>query len=338
MILSLRFNRGTLRLLTASAGLLIAAAPALFAENALPPMPTPSPEAVSAALRAGTTAPETAGAQRGPSAGAGAATSAAGNATSVSPNPNGLDSVRPAAPKVSADIVSEDRTPDAGSSGESTAEKSNPEVASSASPSPSNPSGDQVGYASWYGSRFHGRLTANGEVYDMNKLTAANKTLPFGTVVKVTNLENGKSVDVTINDRGPFVAGRIIDLSRAAAEAIGLMSMGVAKVRLHILKMGDGARVKPQMAAQAAASGSQSADGAAAAGKLPVIVQLGAFRDLGNAVRLKDFLDKNGFNPLYEKSGDVTRVVLVSVPQTELASVRARLSKIGIDSILVRHE
>lgn len=307
MILSLRSKRGTRRLLGASAMLLMAAAPSLFAETALPPMPTPTPQAVDAALRAGTTAPASVALQHRPSNAAGTVTSTAGAAApaQAAPTANRLDPVHPSTPKVSAGST--------------------------------NPSGDQVGYASWYGSRFHGRLTANGEVYDMNKLTAANKTLPFGTVVKVTNLENGRTVDVTINDRGPFVAGRIIDLSRAAAEAIGLMSMGVAKVRLHIVKMGNGARVRPQLAGQSA-GGSGSASGASAASKLPVIVQLGAFHDLGNAVRLKDFLDKNGFDPLYEKSGDVTRVVLVSVPQTELASVRARLSKIGIDSVLVRHE
>ncbi len=197
---------------------------------------------------------------------------------------------------------------------------------------------DQIGYASWYGTRFHGRLTANGEVYDMNKMTAANRTLPFGTRVLVTNLENGKSCEVVINDRGPFVAGRIIDLSRAAAEAIGLAGQGVAKVKLHILKLGDGARVAASASATAAASSLPVATTAQATSGSPVIVQIGAFRDLGNAVRLKDLLDKNGFNPLYERSGEITRVVLVSVPAIEVGSIRQRLEKIGITSILVRHE
>ena len=202
---------------------------------------------------------------------------------------------------------------------------------------------DQVGYASWYGSRFHGRLTASGQVYDMNKMTAANKTLPFGTKVLVTNLSNGKSCEVTINDRGPYVAGRIIDLSRAAAESIGLTGMGVAKVRMHIISLGNGARVRPpaRFASSAGAvvsktSGPGSPRGSASAA--PVIVQLGAFRDLSNAVRLKAFLDRNGFDPLYEKDGDITRVVLVSVPAVDVASVRKRLATIGITSILVRHE
>ena len=95
--------------------------------------------------------------------------------------------------------------------------------------------GVQVGYASWYGPRFHGRRTASGEIYDMNALTAAHKTLPFGTLVRVTNLQNGKSVVVRINDRGPYVKGRIIDLSAAAAKKIGLDKSGVAKVKLEII-------------------------------------------------------------------------------------------------------
>ena len=92
-----------------------------------------------------------------------------------------------------------------------------------------------VGSASWYGGKFHGRTTANGERFDMNALTAAHKTLPFGTKVRVTNEANGKSVVVRINDRGPYAGRRIIDLSRAAAGKVGMMQSGVAKVKLDIL-------------------------------------------------------------------------------------------------------
>jgi rare lipoprotein A len=88
------------------------------------------------------------------------------------------------------------------------------------------------GPASWYGERHHGRRTASGEVFDMNALTAAHKTLPFGTRVRVRNPANGQQVVVRINDRGPFTGGRIIDLSRAAAERIGLIRAGVAPVVL----------------------------------------------------------------------------------------------------------
>jgi rare lipoprotein A len=93
----------------------------------------------------------------------------------------------------------------------------------------------QYGIASWYGHPFHGRLTANGEVYDMNKLTAAHKKLPFNTKVRVTNLKNGKAVIVRINDRGPFVEGRIIDLSQKAASMIEMVNAGISMVELSIL-------------------------------------------------------------------------------------------------------
>ena len=91
------------------------------------------------------------------------------------------------------------------------------------------------GEASWYGPGFHGRLTANGERYDQNAMTAAHKSLRFGTKVKVTNLNNGKSVIVRINDRGPYIDGRIIDVSAAAARSLDMISSGVAPVRVDIL-------------------------------------------------------------------------------------------------------
>jgi rare lipoprotein A len=91
------------------------------------------------------------------------------------------------------------------------------------------------GIASWYGSEFYGRPTASGEIYRGNELTAAHKTLPLNTYVKVINLENGKSVIVRINDRGPFMKGRIIDLSYAAAKKIDMIEKGTAPVRLRIL-------------------------------------------------------------------------------------------------------
>jgi len=93
-----------------------------------------------------------------------------------------------------------------------------------------------TGEASYYADKYHGRMTANGEIFDMNKVSAAHKTLPFGTKLKVTNISNGKSVTVKINDRGPFVAGRIIDLSKAAAERIDMIDSGVAQVELEVVE------------------------------------------------------------------------------------------------------
>jgi rare lipoprotein A len=93
----------------------------------------------------------------------------------------------------------------------------------------------EEGVASWYGVPFNGRRTSNGEIYDMHTFTAAHRTLPFNCVVRVTNLNNGKQTEVRINDRGPFVANRVIDLSLAAAQAIEMWGPGTANVRLEIL-------------------------------------------------------------------------------------------------------
>jgi rare lipoprotein A len=121
----------------------------------------------------------------------------------------------------------------------------------------------EAGIASWYGHPYHGRRAANGEIYDMEELTAAHRTLPFGTWVSVHNTSNGKTVDVRITDRGPFVRGRIIDLSRAAARAIDMIGPGTAEVRLEIV-----------------AAPAEPSDGTLYA------VQAGAFQNRDNAERL----------------------------------------------------
>jgi rare lipoprotein A len=120
----------------------------------------------------------------------------------------------------------------------------------------------EEGVASWYGVPFNGRRTSNGEIYDMHEFTAAHRTLPFNCVVRVTNLNNGKQTEVRINDRGPFVANRVIDLSLSAAQAIEMVGPGTANVRLEIL------------------SGPNPNVGFFA-------VQIGAFKVRENAVRLK---------------------------------------------------
>jgi len=96
------------------------------------------------------------------------------------------------------------------------------------------------GKASWYGNQFHGRTTASGEVFDQEAMTAAHRKLPFGTIVRVRNLCNDKTVVVRINDRGPFIRGRIIDLSKGAARRIGMIRDGVVPVRVMVLEKGDG--------------------------------------------------------------------------------------------------
>lgn len=105
-----------------------------------------------------------------------------------------------------------------------------------AKPEP-GPGGGQTGEASWYGEPHHGRTTASGEIYDMNQLTAAHRTLPLGTRVLVTNLKNGRAVEVRINDRGPSVEGRIIDLSFAAAKELGAVPSGTIPVRIRVISL-----------------------------------------------------------------------------------------------------
>ncbi len=130
----------------------------------------------------------------------------------------------------------------------------------------------EEGNASWYGVPFHGRQASNGEIYDMYKLTAAHRTLPFETMVRVTNLNNGKSTTVRITDRGPFVENRVIDLSLAAAREIDSIGAGVVPIRLEVL-----GSVDPT------------------AGFFTV--QVGAFRDRANAERLRDRLSAS-YSPI----------------------------------------
>ena len=128
----------------------------------------------------------------------------------------------------------------------------------------------QVGIASWYGIEEHGRYAASGERFSMHDHTAAHRSLPLGTVARVTNLENGRDVIVRINDRGPFVDGRIIDLSYAAAKSIGMITKGTAKVKVEVI----------------------SAPGRASDYFIPkYTVQIGSFRDRGNAFDVKSRLD-----------------------------------------------
>jgi rare lipoprotein A len=161
----------------------------------------------------------------------------------------------------------------------------------------------ETGLASWYGHPYHGRPAADGEIYDMEKLTAAHRTLPFGTMVRVVNLSNGKTVDVRIIDRGPFVENRIIDLSHAAAQAIELIGPGVAPVRLDILSV-------PSLAASDNWYG----------------VQAGAFLDRDRAERLRASLERD-FGPAHlvqrADSPSFWRVVVGRVTTQDAAAALA---------------
>ncbi len=168
--------------------------------------------------------------------------------------------------------------------------------------------------ASWYGGKFQGRLTANGETFDTNQLTAAHRTLPFDTIVRVTNQTNGHSVIVRINDRGPFVDDRVIDLSRAAADIIGLTAAGVAPVRLDVLHYQQQTDLRT--------------------------VQVGSFGERGNAAAVVERLHAAGFSAAIETVADagVHRVILQGIPEGDLPDVRRRLAGLGYHSVLVRQK
>lgn len=141
----------------------------------------------------------------------------------------------------------------------------------------------QKGLASWYGKKFHGRKTANGEIYNMYAMTAAHKTLPMGTHVRVHNLQNGQNTVVRINDRGPFVRGRIIDLSYNAAKKIGIVGPGTAPVEIVAL----GSAV-----AKKTSSGSSHTYQPLDYNQGNFTFQVGAFKNRDNAVRLKNKLSR----------------------------------------------
>ncbi len=191
----------------------------------------------------------------------------------------------------------------------------------------------EEGLASWYGGKFQGRRTASGEIFDTRRFTAAHRSLPFGTQVLVTNLANGKTVTVRINDRGPFVDGRVIDLSLAAAAAIGLAGRGVVPVRLEVLAAGEAARGRSAEALAADPSAAPPAEAAY------YCLQLGSFRQRANAESHRARLAAAGFRAELEPAaGGVTRVVLRRVPAAELPDLQARLAAAGWAGALARVE
>jgi rare lipoprotein A len=174
-------------------------------------------------------------------------------------------------------------------------------------------SSELTGYASWYGGKFQGRLTASGEVFDTNELTAAHRTLPFGSIVRVTNHHNGNEVIVRINDRGPFVDGRVIDLSRAAADILGITAAGIAPVSLEVLHL--------------------QADTALRT------IQVGAYSERGNAQAVVRRLRDAGVDAVIEtSSAGINRVIIQGVTVEEIAEYEARLARLGYRNVLVRQK
>ncbi|MGC4023085.1 MAG: septal ring lytic transglycosylase RlpA family protein [Cyclobacteriaceae bacterium] len=149
----------------------------------------------------------------------------------------------------------------------------------------------QTGKASFYADKFEGSPTASGEKYRASKLTAAHKTLPFGTVVKVTNLANNESVEVTINDRGPYVEGRVIDLSKAAAEKLKFFNQGVADVKIEVVDEGDGKGKLPVMVDHVSVDDREFYDVDISKTKMKGFgAQLGTYQELANLLRITHHL------------------------------------------------
>jgi len=203
-------------------------------------------------------------------------------------------------------------------SGGENPETGSPNTSSAAPNAPIRGGYTETGLASWYGVPYHGRRASDGEIYDMYKLTAAHRTLPFNTVVRVTNLTNSEHVDVRIIDRGPFVEDRIIDLSLAAARAIDLVGPGTARVRLELI----------------------SATENPTAGRFGV--QVGAFSQRANAEHLRDQLAEN-YNPVSIQdttgpSGELFRVRVGNMPDEN--SARQLAAKVqtatGLRTFIVR--
>lgn len=184
------------------------------------------------------------------------------------------------------------------------------------------PDYDATGIASWYGQDFHGLTTANGEIFDMNEISAAHQTLPLPSLVRVTNLENGRSMIVRVNDRGPFVNGRVLDMSRRGAQLLGFEGQGTARVRVQLVAS-PAPDISPTMTANAGAADAPDGVQASTRGldravttqpvqQTNIFIQVGAFAKQDNAINLRSQLAV--FGP--------TKLSQVTLKGTELYRVR----------------
>jgi len=179
----------------------------------------------------------------------------------------------------------------------------------------------EIGYASWYGPDFHGKLTANGERFNTNDLTAAHKTLPFNSIIKVTSLTNNLSVVVRINDRGPFVKNRVIDLSMAAAKEIDMIKTGTDEVKLEILEKGVNRYHRYHSNLYS--------------------IQIASFSDRLNADGLVKKLREQGIksriNSVFQPRS-VHRVIIDNLSYSQMQLLRVRLATLGIKNpLIIKH-
>jgi len=176
----------------------------------------------------------------------------------------------------------------------------------------------QRGLASWYGEKFHGRPTASGEIYDMHGMTAAHKDLPLGTVIEVRNLDNGRKLRLRVNDRGPFVRGRIVDLSYAAAKELGVVGPGTAPVEIEVLEIGEGPGRYPPFE------------------DFRYTVQVGAFREMANSKRALEKLLDAGIEARIFSEGGLHRVRSGEFKDRgEARALAKRIRRLGLDAAVV---
>ncbi len=210
------------------------------------------------------------------------------------------------------------------------------------------PSYDEVGLASWYGDQFNGKPTADGEIFDMNAVSAAHATLPMPCIVEVTNLENGRSIKVRMNDRGPFHPGRIIDLSRGAAQQLGYFAKGTAQVRVRFISAAPlvgldapttmasnrmGAMLPYSPVASITTPLASAAEPQRFAARLAFTIQAGAFSDEANAQRVAARLGAAGqaaVSPFDHNGARLYRVTVGSWSSAEDAdAARERVASLG---------
>jgi rare lipoprotein A len=217
----------------------------------------------------------------------------------------------------------------------------------------------QEGIASWYGAEFNGKPTSSGEIFNDAALAAAHPSLPFGTMLKVTNQHNNKSVAVRVNDRGPFVAARIIDISRAAAQQLDMITTGTAPVKIESLTevslpVKSVQIVKPSQPPvtqtpvfqpPAVQPVNSYPEAVRFQPSIPETytgktyrVQVGAYKEIRYAEEAYKKLKNAGLNPEYEKYGDYYRVVLPGLKQDELTAVSERLGLAGFREAVLREE
>lgn len=211
---------------------------------------------------------------------------------------------------------------------------------------------------SYYAGDFHGKKTSNGEYFNMNSMTCASKSLPFDTILKVTNLANGKSVQVRVNDRGPFVPGRELDLSKAAAVQLDMIKTGTAHVKIEIVKRGPNTKASQQTAAKAAQIMKQrypneyKESSSKAVTKSTTTnttvskprpegtywdIQVGAFSTRESANQLAQKLLKAGFKDVvFQKGNDIYRVAIRNVAAKDVPAMEKKLQNAGYSEYVIR--